>query len=157
MIELLNEYIVTIVIFMPALWALILMLLPAGAENAVRRNAMTGALVTLVAALTMMTMHFEERSADGEQFASQAGEFTLETRVSWIGGDVGSGLQAIDVSYHVGVDGISLWLIMLTALLTPLVLWGSFSGIRQRVKEYYALMLLLESSYRTRSSRGERS
>ena len=107
MIELLNEYIVTIVIFMPALWALILMLLPAGAENAVRRNAMTGALVTLVAALTMMTMHFEQRSADGEQFACQAGEFTLETRVPWISGDVGSAIPLPMSCLHKAFSGQS--------------------------------------------------
>src|SRR5205085_5388829 len=47
--------------------------------------------------------------------------------------------------YKVGVDGISLWLLALTAFITPLSVLASFTSIKQRVKEYYVLMLLLEA------------
>lgn len=51
---------------------------------------------------------------------------------------------SIGAAYRVGVDGISLWLVLLTALIFPLALMASWA-IEERVKEYMALMLLLET------------
>jgi len=50
------------------------------------------------------------------------------------------------VQYSVGLDGLSLWLILLTTFLTPLVLWGSFAGITKNLRGFYASILLLESA-----------
>ncbi|UCG33525.1 MAG: NADH-quinone oxidoreductase subunit M [Phycisphaerales bacterium] len=144
MTELLGKWVLTIVIFAPLAWALILAFIPASAHSTIRRNAITGSLVTLVISLGMLLLYFQQKTGDGEQYLSQIGEFALVTQVPWLGEESGT-LSAIDVSYKVGVDGISVWLVLLTTLLTPLVVWGSFSGIRERVKEYYALMLVLES------------
>ena len=47
------------------------------------------------------------------------------------------------IQYYVGVDGISLFMVLLTTFLMPLAVLGSFAGITQKVKGYYALMLLL--------------
>ncbi len=49
------------------------------------------------------------------------------------------------IGYHVGVDGLSLWLVILTTFLTPLALLGSWRGITSRVREFVAFMLLLEA------------
>ena len=49
------------------------------------------------------------------------------------------------ISYHVGIDGLSLWLVILTTFLTPLALLGSWSSIDRRVKEFNVFMLLLEA------------
>jgi NADH-quinone oxidoreductase subunit M len=49
------------------------------------------------------------------------------------------------ISLHVGVDGISLWLVLLTTFLTPLALWGSWSQIHEREREFVVFMLLLEA------------
>ena len=54
-------------------------------------------------------------------------------------------LPAYGISYHLGVDGLSLWLIILTTLLTPLCLLGSWSSIHERVREFGVFMLLLEA------------
>ena len=54
-------------------------------------------------------------------------------------------LPAYGISYHLGVDGLSLWLVILTAFLTPLCLLGSWSSIDQRVREFGVFMLLLEA------------
>ena len=48
--------------------------------------------------------------------------------------------------YLVGVDGISVWLVLLTGLLAPLAILSSFSAIRSREKEFYILLLLMQSS-----------
>ncbi len=54
-------------------------------------------------------------------------------------------LAEYGTSYHVGVDGISLWLVLLTTFLTPIALIGSWAGIQQRVKAFNIFMLLLEA------------
>ena len=49
------------------------------------------------------------------------------------------------IRYHVGIDGLSLWLVILTTFLTPLALLGSWSSIHGRVREFHVFMLLLEA------------
>jgi NADH-quinone oxidoreductase subunit M len=52
-------------------------------------------------------------------------------------------LQSIRFGLKLGCDSVSLWLVLLTAFLTPLAIWSSFASIREREKQYYAWMLLL--------------
>jgi NADH-quinone oxidoreductase subunit M len=54
-------------------------------------------------------------------------------------------IPAWGISYHLGVDGLSLWLVILTTFLTPLCLLGSWTSIEKRVREFVAFMLLLEA------------
>jgi NADH-quinone oxidoreductase subunit M len=54
-------------------------------------------------------------------------------------------IPALGVSYSVGVDGISLWLILLTTFLMPLAVLGSFGSITKDTRRYFALLLLLET------------
>ena len=65
-------------------------------------------------------------------------EFRFETNVNWIG--------AIGARYHVGVDGISLWLVLLTTLLMPISVLASWTAIKTRQLSYYIFMLLLEGA-----------
>src|SRR5881275_949662 len=64
--------------------------------------------------------------------------FRLEENYSWI--------LAIGARYHLGVDGISLWLVLLTTLLMPISILSSWTAITKRQPTYYAVMLLLESA-----------
>jgi len=48
------------------------------------------------------------------------------------------------IRYHVGLDGLSLWLVLLTTLLTPVSVLASWQHIDHRVKEFYAFLILLE-------------
>jgi NADH-quinone oxidoreductase subunit M len=64
-------------------------------------------------------------------------------------GDVGQStdvvwIPSLNIHYHVAIDGISLWLILLSTFLTPLAMLISWSYIKDRVKEFYAFLLLLE-------------
>lgn len=54
-------------------------------------------------------------------------------------------IQTLGANYHVGIDGISLLLVMLTTLLGPLAVLSSWDAIDNRVKEYYAFMLMLQT------------
>ena len=56
-------------------------------------------------------------------------------------------IKALGADYHVGIDGISLLLIMLTTLLGPLAILSSWSAIEMRTKEYYAFLLMLQAGH----------
>jgi NADH-quinone oxidoreductase subunit M len=64
--------------------------------------------------------------------------FRFAENYSWI--------TAIGARYHLGVDGISLWLVLLTTLLMPIAILSSWTAIAQRQLTYFVLMLLLESA-----------
>src|SRR5437660_299252 len=64
--------------------------------------------------------------------------FRFEENYSWIG--------SIGARYHLAVDGISLWLVLLTTLLMPIAILSSWTAIAKRQLTYYVLMLLLESA-----------
>jgi NADH-quinone oxidoreductase subunit M len=63
-------------------------------------------------------------------------EFRFEENVSWIG--------SIGARYHVAVDGISLWLVLLTTLLMPIAVLSSWTSVRKRQLAYYVFLLILE-------------
>jgi NADH-quinone oxidoreductase subunit M len=64
--------------------------------------------------------------------------YTFEQNTNWIG--------AIGARYHVGVDGISLWLVLLTTLLMPIAVLSSWTSIKKRQLSYYIFLLLLEGA-----------
>ncbi|MEX1361839.1 MAG: NADH-quinone oxidoreductase subunit M [Nannocystaceae bacterium] len=61
----------------------------------------------------------------------------FETNVPWI--------SEFGINYHVGIDGFSLWIVLLTTLLTPLCIWGAWNSIDKRGAEFVAAMLVLET------------
>lgn len=67
-----------------------------------------------------------------------AAEFRFEENVNWIG--------AIGARYHLGVDGISLWLVLLTTLLMPIAILSSWTAIAKRQLSYFVFLLLLEGA-----------
>jgi NADH-quinone oxidoreductase subunit M len=64
--------------------------------------------------------------------------FRFAENYSWV--------SAIGARYHIGVDGISLWLVLLTTLLMPIAILSSWTAVSKRQVTYYALLLLLESA-----------
>jgi NADH-quinone oxidoreductase subunit M len=68
---------------------------------------------------------------------SQAG-FQYEINIPWI--------PAPNIHYHMGIDGISMWLVVLTTFLTPLCVLISWNSIHERVKEFFILLLILETA-----------
>ncbi len=67
-----------------------------------------------------------------------ASSFRFEQNVSWI--------SSIGAHYHLGVDGISLWLVLLTTLLMPIAILSSWTAVRKRELSYYTFLLLLEAA-----------
>ncbi|HEX8652996.1 MAG TPA: NADH-quinone oxidoreductase subunit M [Pyrinomonadaceae bacterium] len=64
--------------------------------------------------------------------------FLFEQNTPWIG--------SIGASYHLGVDGISLWLVLLTTLLVPVSILSSWRAVEKRTLSYYAFLLVLEGA-----------
>jgi len=65
-------------------------------------------------------------------------EFRFEQNISWIG--------SIGARYHVAVDGVSLWLVLLTTLLMPIAILSSWTAVHKRQLSYYVFLLILQSA-----------
>ena len=125
MMDFLSSHVLSIILLTPVVGAALVMLLPAGRVRVIRWLALLVSLVPLGFAIWLWAAY--DAGLPGYQFVEQA---------AWYG--------AIGSSYHLGVDGISVSMVLLTTLLTPLALLISWS-IQERVRGYMALFLLLET------------
>ncbi|MCI0394991.1 MAG: NADH-quinone oxidoreductase subunit M [Chloroflexi bacterium] len=124
--DLLQENLLTLIIFSPLVAAFIIFLLPDDEKNLIRRLSFVLSLVPL--GLILVAWFSFDRSTPGFQFDTGRLPFFPE---------IGS-------SYRLGIDGISLSMLLLTGILTPLGILASF-GIEERVKMYMVLFLALET------------
>jgi NADH-quinone oxidoreductase subunit M len=115
---------------LPVAGALLLLLV--GNEDG-RRNR----LIRWVALVVSIAV-FGVTLAIWASFAGASAEFQLVERHAWI--------PAFGIDYYIGVDGISLLLIVLTGFLTPIALLSSWVGIEKKVKEFAIFILLLEAA-----------
>src|SRR2546428_6145554 len=125
-----QNHLLTILILLPVIGAattIVYGLTPGAKESHHRWIALS--FTTLVFLLSLLLI-----KAGGGNFST----FRFEENYSWIG--------SIGARYHVGIDGISLWLVLLTTLLMPIAVLSSWTAIAKRQVTYYALMLLLESA-----------
>ncbi|MBU1698604.1 MAG: NADH-quinone oxidoreductase subunit M, partial [Candidatus Eisenbacteria bacterium] len=120
-----ESHILAWIIFLPLAGAGLLMFYPKDQEEAIRRTALLVALVVAGFCVPLLT-----------GFQSVANLQYVE-KLSWI--------PAWGVEYHVGLDGISLFLVLLTAFLIPLAILASWGDIRERVKEFHIFFLILET------------
>ncbi|RJP54097.1 MAG: NADH-quinone oxidoreductase subunit M [Anaerolineaceae bacterium] len=123
--EFLNTHLLSLILFLPTIAALIMLFLPGGETKLLRWFAFAASLIPFVLTLVAWT-----------NFDPNAAGFQFEEKYVWY--------EAINSSFHVGVDGISLSMVLLTTLLTPLAILASFS-ITDRVKPYMMLFLFLET------------
>ncbi len=121
-------HILSIVTYLPALAALGILVMPAKSERGMKLLAFTSALVTFVLSLHLI-YHFNPARGD-MQFVES---------VSWIRA------ATFQVSHHLGIDGISLFLVILTTFLTPLAILSSWNSITRRLKPYLMCLLALET------------
>jgi len=147
--DFLASHILSVLIFLPIAGAVWLWVFPPRAVGSIHRAAFAISLATMVVAVAACVLYY---SASRGQDASdvQLGKVGLIERHVWIGDPIEANPPRerchetpLRVQFYVGVDGISLPLILLTSLLTPLAIWASFHAIQDRAKEYYSLFLLL--------------
>ena len=70
--------------------------------------------------------------------AAGSGSFAYEQNLHWI--------TSPNIHYHIGIDGVSLWLVVLTTFLVPFCVLTSWNSIHDRVKEFFILLLVLETA-----------
>src|SRR5713226_1977610 len=124
--DFLAHHILSVILFTPLVGALLLLFIPREMEQA---HKLTGNLFGLLGFLVSLPLI--------RWFKPGWGGFAFEETADWI--------PSIGAKYHLGIDGISLLLVMLTTFLGMIAILSSWSAIHQRTKEYYILLLLLQT------------
>src|SRR2546422_10920100 len=107
-----TSHILTIITFTPALGALLILFFDRDHGRSIRTFALIIAILTFVFSIHLVA-HFDKNTAD----------YQFQVDAPWI--------PSFGISYQMGIDGISLFLILLTALLTPLAILASYSIIER--------------------------
>ena len=118
-------HLLSILIFFPAVGSLALLLLRGDDHVFIRRIALIVSVAEFLFSLLLLR---------GASFVS--GDYRLVEYGQWI--------STPPIHYHLGVDGISLFLVILTTFLTPISVIASWSSIGHRVKEFFVMLLMLE-------------
>jgi NADH-quinone oxidoreductase subunit M len=118
------DHILSIVLFTPLVGLIVLLFIPGSNARAVKLWANAASFIGLLVSLPLVFQF--DRTKD----------FQFVERAEWI--------PSIGASYHLGIDGLSMLLVMLTTLLGFLSILSSWTAITERLKEYYAFFLLLQ-------------
>ena len=119
-------HILSYAIFLPLAGSILLLLIPKGQAAMIK-----------VAGLVVSTATFVVSIALYAQFEQASSLMQFVENIPWI--------SSLNVSYHVGIDGISLLLVLLTTFLTPIALLSSWKSIERNVREYTIAILILET------------
>ncbi len=121
-----ETHLLTIVTFLPLAGAVLIALLPRGEGAQHKGTAFIFSLLTFFASIPLWTSF------------RPVGKWAFEQKSEWAPG--------MGFSYHVGLDGVALLLVMLTTFLGPIVVLSSWKAIQERVKVYCIALLLLETA-----------
>lgn len=125
--NLLTDHLLTWILFIPTIGALLLLFVPGTKVKFIRIASLVISIIPLLLTLYLWAAY---------QAQDQRALFSFEENLPWF--------TAINSSYHLGIDGVSLAMLLLTTLLTPLAILTSFS-IKERVKAFMILFLILET------------
>ncbi len=125
--DFITNNILSLILFTPLISGLLVLLLPGENKTLIRRVAL---------ALSLLPFIFTLVAWFAFGAAPEVAGFRLQEQHTWY--------AAINSSYHLGVDGLSLSMVLLTTLLSPLAILASFS-VEERIKPYMALFLALET------------
>ncbi len=123
--DFLNTHLLSLILFLPAIAALVMLFLPSGETKLLRWFAFGASLIPFVLSLVLWSSFDPNKTG-----------FQFQEQYVWY--------EAIHSTLHFGVDGISISMVLLTTLLTPLAILASFS-VTDRVKPYMMLFLFLET------------
>jgi NADH-quinone oxidoreductase subunit M len=121
--------ILSIVTFLPLVGALLIVIQRGEAEMVGRQASLIALWTSLITFALSLLLWID--------FDSSTARFQFEEQVDWI--------PAFHISYHAGIDGISMFFVLLSTLLTPICVLASWEAIHKRVKEYMISFLVLET------------
>ncbi len=126
MAELAHIPILSIIIFFPMVGVLFLLLIDRENESVIKGTALVFSVIEFILSLPLMAY-----------FNSHTANFQFVEKVPWV--------KSLGIQYFLGVDGISLFLVMLTTFLSVLCILSSWGAIKKNIKEYMISMLFLET------------
>lgn len=115
------------VTFSPVLGVLVLLFLPKDRRNLLRWTAMLASMGVFALSLVMLA-----------QFDKTNASLQMVEKLQWFQ------LAGMQIEYYLGVDGLSILLVLLTTFLTPISILSTWSAVEERVKEFLIFFLLLE-------------
>ena len=121
--------ILSLVTFLPLVGAFFCLVVN-GPREAVDRNCRSAALITSLTTFLISLVLWV-------RFDSTKAGFQFEEKFDWV--------PALGIGYHMGIDGISLFFVLLSTLLTPICILASWESVKVRVKEYMIAFLVLET------------
>src|SRR5437763_4731814 len=119
------DHILSIVLFTPLVGLLVLLFVPASNARAVKLCANAAALLGFLVSLPLV-LNFDP-----------AKDYQFVEKGPWI--------PSLGATYHIGIDGFALLLVMLTTLVGFLAILSSWNSVHDRLKEYYAFFLILQT------------
>ena len=117
----------TLLTFFPLVGVLILFFIPSGRKDALRWTALAVSLVTFGISIWVLTM-----------FNASNPDLQLVAQYDWIT------VAGWNIQYYLGVDGLSILLVLLTTFLTPISILSTWTAVEERVKDFMIFFLLLE-------------
>ena len=121
-----DSHILSTILFTPLVGAILMLFIPRSNANAHRLMGNLFGFLGLTVSLPLLW-----------RFKFGVPDFQFQQRLDWI--------PSINAHYFLGIDGISFLMVMLTTILGPLAILSSWSAIQKREKEYYILLLLLQT------------
>ena len=120
----------SILTFTPLIGALVLLFVNKNSHGVLRTVAMAVSVLTFVMSLPLITGY----NSPG----SDIGGFQFLENIPWIAAG------PFEMNYHIGLDGISLWLVILATFIMPIAILSTYTAVQEKVKEYMICLLLLE-------------
>jgi NADH-quinone oxidoreductase subunit M len=123
-------YLLSILTFTPLIGAIVLLFVNKNSHFVLRSVTLAVSVVTFLMSLPLISGY----NAAG----TDVGGFQFLEKMPWIAAG------PFQMSYHVGIDGISLWLVILATFIMPIAILSTWTAVEEKVKEYMILLLLLE-------------
>jgi NADH-quinone oxidoreductase subunit M len=117
----------TLLTFFPLVGILVILFMNSGMKSAIRWTALVTSLITFGLSIWVLTM-----------FIASDPDLQLVAKYDWIT------VAGWNIQYHLGVDGLSILLVLLTAFLTPISILSTWTAVEERVKDFMVFFLLLE-------------
>lgn len=133
-----STVLIPLLMLLPLVGGLGLVILPADRPNLIRSAALLWSLLTLGIALSIVYLAYQPIGDGSNDTWLTSGELFFRSSIPWI--------EGFGLRFAFGIDAISLWLVLLSAVLMPLVILGSYSAVTERIKEFHLWLLVLETA-----------
>ncbi len=121
-------YLLALLTYLPAAGGILVLLVNGAQEKVIRWFAFLLSAAVFVLSLLLVA-----------SYPLPAAGYVLEETLGWLQ------VPQLGITHHMGVDGVNLFLVLLTTFLTPIAILSSFTAVHRKVQSYYALLLFLET------------